>query len=139
MLLGNDADKSHRQSAIEILLDPDDAMALQCGILLVVKQGWVEDDEFVQPLKNVCSSPHLGTLTLDLKGAGFTGPVPDVLLEICSCCRLYDLSENDFTITEGSYLQQMVNDVHNIDAVKHVDLDGKLEMTGENTPLTRHN
>ena len=65
------ADLALRESAVKILLDPSDGLALQHGINFIVKQDLLE--QYNTQLLEVCESPLLNKLSLDLKGAGLTG------------------------------------------------------------------
>jgi hypothetical protein len=64
-------DLALRESAVKILLDPGDGLALQHGISFIVKQELLE--QYNSQLLEVCKSPLLHKLSLDLKGAGLTG------------------------------------------------------------------
>ena len=64
-------DLALRESAVKILLDPSDGLALQHGINFIVKQELLE--QYNTQLLEVCKSPLLNKLSLDLKGAGLTG------------------------------------------------------------------
>jgi hypothetical protein len=64
-------DLALRESAVKILLDPGDGLALQHGIHFIVKQELLE--QYNTQLLEVCKSPRLEKLSLDLKGAGLTG------------------------------------------------------------------
>jgi hypothetical protein len=63
---------SLQSKAVELLLDPSDAMALGHGITVVMKEGLQE--RYAKELEAVSASSHLHELSLDLKGAGLEGP-----------------------------------------------------------------
>ena len=130
LVLGADEVTSEqRREAVGHLLDPSDAMALQHGVALVVKQGLVETHSAA--LEEVCESDHLAQLSLDLKGAQLTGPVPAVVLRICAQADFFDLSGNDFDIAEGSYLKYIVEHMHNLRNLKVADLRNRADIHGE--------
>ena len=68
---------SLQSEAASILLNPDDAVALDQGITLVVKEGLHE--QYASELDAVSVSPKLQELTVDLKGAGLKGLYRNVL------------------------------------------------------------
>ena len=103
--------------------------ALQHGVALVVKQGLVETHSAA--LEKVCESDHLAQLSLDLKGAQLSGPLPAVVLRICAQVDFFDLSGNDFDIAEGSYLQNIVEHMHNLRNLKVADLRNRADIHGE--------
>jgi hypothetical protein len=63
---------SLQTKAVELLLNPSDAMALGHGITVVMKEGL--QDRYANELEAVSASSHLHELSLDLKGAGLQGP-----------------------------------------------------------------
>ena len=71
ILLDQSASDTQRKKAIEVLLDPNDAMALKHGIACIFRHGL--SDRYSQELEHVSTSPALKELALDLKGAGLTG------------------------------------------------------------------
>jgi hypothetical protein len=60
-----------KNSALEVLLDPNDPMALQHSIRLLVKKGLI--GAYADRLIELCNSPHLAKLSLDLPKQGLTG------------------------------------------------------------------
>jgi Leucine-rich repeat (LRR) protein len=87
-------DPSVKKIASDILLDPNDAMALQHGIAVVIKNELLRIDSYAAKLEEVCDSTELSRLSLSLKGLGLSGPVPRVLLRICAEAEFFDLSGN---------------------------------------------
>jgi hypothetical protein len=61
-----------QKKAAELLLNPDDAMALGHGIVHVWKNGL--QVRYAPELKAVSACLHLPDLSLDLKGMGLEGP-----------------------------------------------------------------
>ena len=117
-----------RPQALKVLLDPHDAMALEHGIVCVMKCGLHAE------LEKVSDSEHLQGLSLKLKAVGLAGPIPDVLLRICAKTTFFDLSGNTFDFPdeeEGghTYLRDIVEHVHNFSDQKRVELRNKHEYT----------
>jgi hypothetical protein len=101
VMLDSSMDPCIKKTALDILLDPNDAMALQHGIAVVIKHGLLSVDTYAEKLAKVCSSPMLSHLSLSLKGFGLRGPVPPVLLQICAEAEFFDLSGNfDFDVSK---------------------------------------
>jgi hypothetical protein len=113
------------KAAVKILLNSEDAMALEHGIIVIAKEGLQE--RYASELEAVSASENLQKLSLNLKGAGLKGQIPQVLMRICSKSMFFDLSDNelDFPNEFGgmhTYLRQVTEHVHNIQAVVKVDL-----------------
>ena len=129
MLMDGQHSSEIRSHALKVLLDPHDAMALEHGIVCIMKCGLHAE------LEKVSESEHLQGLSLKLKGAGVVGPIPDVLLRICAKTTFFDLSGNDFDFPdeeEGghTYLRDIVEHVHNCsDHQKRVELRNTHEYT----------
>jgi hypothetical protein len=117
-----------RSHALKVLLAPHDTMALEHGIVCVMKCGLHAE------LEKVSESEHLQGLSLKLKGVGLAGPIPDVLLRICAKTTFFDLSGNSFDFPdeeEGghTYLRDIVEHVHNFSDQRRVELRNKHECT----------
>jgi hypothetical protein len=128
MLMDGQHSSEIRSHALEVLLDPHDAMALEHGIVCVMKCGLHAE------LEKVSESEHLQGLSLKLKNAGLVGPIPDVLLRICAKTTFFDLSGNNFDFPdeeEGghTYLRDIVEHVHNCSDQKRVELRNTHECT----------
>jgi hypothetical protein len=70
-LLDDEISTALRERAVQILLDPTDALALQHGINFIMKHHLL--DQYEVQLTRVCQSPLLEKLSLNLKGAGLNG------------------------------------------------------------------
>jgi Leucine-rich repeat (LRR) protein len=130
-MMQQDQPGSEQCEAAKILLNPDDAMALGHGINLVIREGL--QGRYASELEAVSASSNLQELSLDLKGAGLKGQVPDVLVRICSKATFFDLSGNEFEfpneVGDGrTYLRQVMDHVRNIQAVVEVDLRNQLDL-----------
>jgi hypothetical protein len=71
---------TRQTKAVELLLDPSDAMALGYGITVVMKEGLQE--RYAKELEAVSTSSQLHELSLNLKGAGLEG----TYYVLCSSC-----------------------------------------------------
>jgi hypothetical protein len=136
VLLDPEASEGMEKEALQALLDPNDTIAMEHGVALVVKNDSLLE-KYAHQLEEVSKSSSLARLSLNLKGAGMTGAVPTVLLRICAKAEFFDLSENRFDYTsEGlmgyTYLRHIIEHTHNMRDTKLLvmhsdevtDLDG---------------